>query len=162
MSLVCVDRMPVVLLCALLAAACDGHPHETTAAAGASPLGPPEAHPPGPHQDAVPMTNPFAPDDATALNDGRGYFGRYNCAGCHGDHGGGGMGPSLRDETWLHGGDDASIFASIVEGRPHGMPAWGTRLPNDVTWKLVAYVRSLRTSNEPAPADQTIPIPRAP
>jgi mono/diheme cytochrome c family protein len=39
--------------------------------------------------------NPYA-SDRGAMAQGRQLFTRFNCAGCHGDHGGGGMGPSLR------------------------------------------------------------------
>lgn len=94
--------------------------------------------------------NPYA-NDASVLPEGRQLFTQYNCAGCHGTHAGGGMGPSLRDSLWYYGGDDASIFASITEGRQHGMPAWGSKLPRDQIWKLVTYIRSLRTPDEPDP-----------
>ena len=40
---------------------------------------------------------------------------------------------------------------SIVEGRSHGMPAWGVKLNDDQVWKLVAYIKSLRTPNEADP-----------
>ena len=59
------------------------------------------------------------------------------------------MGPSLRDEDWLYGNTDAQIFSTISEGRAYGMPAWGTKLTTDQVWKLVAYVKSLRTPEEP-------------
>jgi cytochrome c oxidase cbb3-type subunit 3 len=59
------------------------------------------------------------------------------------------MGPSLRDSTWLYGGSDADIYASIAEGRANGMPAWGTKLAADQIWQLVSYIQSLRTPNEP-------------
>jgi cytochrome c oxidase cbb3-type subunit 3 len=59
------------------------------------------------------------------------------------------MGPSLRDTDWLYGSADVQIFSSIVEGRAHGMPSWQTTLTPDQTWKLVAYIKALRTSNEP-------------
>lgn len=61
------------------------------------------------------------------------------------------MGPSLRDSTWLYGSDDASIYASISEGRQNGMPAWGTKLPREQVWKLATYIQSLRTDDEPDP-----------
>jgi cytochrome c oxidase cbb3-type subunit III len=80
--------------------------------------------------------------------EGRKLFVRMNCAGCHG---GGGMGPSLRDVTWIYGGKAGEIFDSIAEGRAHGMPAWGTMLPHDYIWKLVAYIESMRKSWEPQP-----------
>jgi cytochrome c oxidase cbb3-type subunit 3 len=94
--------------------------------------------------------NPFA-DNAVALTEGRTLFVQYNCAGCHGGHAGGGMGPSLRDVVWIYGNSDAHIFDSIAEGRAHGMPAWGTKLPQEQIWKLVAYIQSLRTPQEPQP-----------
>jgi cytochrome c oxidase cbb3-type subunit 3 len=59
------------------------------------------------------------------------------------------MGPSLRDPDWRYGNTDAQIFSTIAEGRDQGMPAWGARVPEDQIWKLVAYVQSLRTPNEP-------------
>jgi cytochrome c oxidase cbb3-type subunit 3 len=96
------------------------------------------------------VTNPYA-GDAAALAEGRRLFVWFNCAGCHGDHAGGGMGPSLRDSTWIYGNGDRHVFASIAEGRANGMPAWGTKLPREQIWKLVAYIRSLRTPDEPSP-----------
>lgn len=104
---------------------------------------------PGNARDTVPeRKNPFGKDPA-AIREGRKLFGWYNCSGCHGEHAGGGMGPSLRDSTWIYGGTDARIFASIAEGRTKGMPSWGHQLPVDQIWKLVAYIKSLRTPAEP-------------
>ena len=94
--------------------------------------------------------NPYA-NDVAAMAAGRQLFVRMNCYGCHGGRAGGGMGPSLRDVDWLYGGTDAQIFDSIAEGRAHGMPAWGPTLPEDQIWKIVAYVKSLRTPDEPQP-----------
>jgi cytochrome c oxidase cbb3-type subunit III len=95
-----------------------------------------------------PMANPLA-DDRVALTEGRRLFVDYNCYGCHGGHGGGGMGPSLRDPEWIYGGDAPHIYDSIAEGRAHGMPAWGTRLPAEQVWQLTAYIQSLGTRLEP-------------
>ncbi len=50
------------------------------------------------------------------------------------------MGPSLRDPDWMYGSSECHVFSSIAEGRAHGMPAWGTKLPQDQIWKLVAYI----------------------
>lgn len=61
------------------------------------------------------------------------------------------MGPSLRDKVWLYGDRDDQIFDSIAEGRGEGMPSWGTKIPEDQIWKLVAYIKSMRTSSEPEP-----------
>ena len=94
-------------------------------------------------------------DDPAALADGRRLFLWYNCAGCHGSHAGGGMGPSLRDGDWIYGGTGAHIFDSIAHGRANGMPSWGTKLPADDIWKIAAYVKSLRTPAEPQPPPVT-------
>ena len=63
------------------------------------------------------------------------------------------MGPSLRDADWIYGNEPADIYASIYEGRAHGMPAWGALLPPDVVWQLVTYLQSLRTPDEPEPPE---------
>jgi len=103
---------------------------------------------PGPQPEPSQVPNPFT-NDRAAAGQGRQLFMRFNCAGCHGDHGGGGMGPSLRDVEWLYGSSDAQIFDSIVQGRAHGMPSWGPKLSPDQVWRLVTYLKTLRTSNEP-------------
>jgi cytochrome c oxidase cbb3-type subunit 3 len=59
------------------------------------------------------------------------------------------MGPSLRDVDWIYGNRDAQLFSTIVEGRAHGMPSWQQSLTADQIWKLVAYIKALRTQNEP-------------
>jgi cytochrome c oxidase cbb3-type subunit 3 len=112
---------------------------------------------PGPSGTAVGQANvpqgggnPYT-QDRTAAGEGRQLFIRFNCVGCHGGRAGGGMGPSLRDVDWLYGDREAQLFSSIVEGRAHGMPSWQQRLTADQTWKLVTYIKSLRTRNEPDP-----------
>jgi cytochrome c oxidase cbb3-type subunit 3 len=94
------------------------------------------------------VKNPYA-DDPQALTEGRRMFVVFNCSGCHGGRAGGGMGPSLRDESWIYGKEAADIFDSIAAGRAHGMPAWGAMLPPKQIWQLVAYIQSLRTPQEP-------------
>lgn len=98
--------------------------------------------------DVKPTANPLG-NTREVQQEGRKLFVQYNCAGCHGGRAGGGMGPSLRDEIWLYGKTPDKIFNSIAEGRAHGMPAWGTRLPDKQIWQLVAYIQSLRTPDEP-------------
>lgn len=105
---------------------------------------------PGPGQHVNVTDNPLG-KDPVALQEGRRLFVRFNCSGCHGGHGGGGMGPSLRDVTWLYGHRDADVFSSIAQGRGRGMPAWGTKLPQEQIWKLVAYIQSMRKPYEADP-----------
>jgi cytochrome c oxidase cbb3-type subunit 3 len=138
----------VVFASALWNAGCAGPATEVAAQGATPPIGIPVGPVPGAPIQIVARQNPYA-QDAVILSEGRRLFASYNCAGCHGDHAGGGMGPSLRDQDWIYGGESAQIFNSIAEGRAHGMPAWGTKLPEDQIWKLVAYIQSLRTSKEP-------------
>jgi len=79
--------------------------------------------------------------NAYALAAGKRLWGWYNCSGCHAN-GGGGSGPALTDNVWIYGGDGRTIYQTIVEGRPNGMPAFGGRIPVDEIWQLAAFVRS--------------------
>jgi len=88
------------------------------------------------------VPNPLA-GNAGAIEEGHRLFIAMNCAGCHGYDAKGGMGPDLTDAYWRYGGMPSSIYNSIYEGRPQGMPAWGRALPALEIWKLVAFVQSL-------------------
>lgn len=88
------------------------------------------------------IRDPYDRDEG-AIEQGRFLYVRMNCAYCHGFDGKGGMGPDLTDQQWRYGGSDADIFASIYRGRAQGMPAWGSILPENEIWQLVAYVRAL-------------------
>ncbi len=91
---------------------------------------------------------PFTGDAAQAKR-GRFLFIQENCYGCHGGLAGGAMGPSLRDTVWKYGGTDEQIRASIHDGRPLGMPAWSTMLSDEQIGDIIAYIRSIRTTEEP-------------
>jgi cytochrome c oxidase cbb3-type subunit 3 len=84
-----------------------------------------------------------AEGNAYAISQGQQLFMWYNCAGCHGVHGGGGMGPPLTSEKLIYGSEPENIFDTIMKGRPRGMPSWGGRIPESQAWQLVAFVRSL-------------------
>jgi cytochrome c oxidase cbb3-type subunit III len=87
--------------------------------------------------------------DPAAPQRGMTAFAAFNCIGCHMGNGGGGMGPSLSDGKFIYGGDPQNLYLTIVQGRPHGMPAWGSVLPSDTIWDLVAYVRNLSKAPHP-------------
>ena len=93
-------------------------------------------------------TNPYT-GRTDAIVTGRQLFTGMNCSGCHSGYAGGGMGPNLRDSLWIYGSTDADLFASIAEGRPNGMPAWGERLPTQQIWQIIAYLRTLGSDAEP-------------
>lgn len=69
-------------------------------------------------------------------------FRQFNCVGCHGA-GGGAIGPALMDDEWRYGGRIDQIHASILDGRPNGMPSWRGKLTDSQAWQLAAFVRSL-------------------
>jgi cytochrome c oxidase cbb3-type subunit 3 len=80
--------------------------------------------------------------NAWAVSQGKRLYNWMNCVGCH-SNGGGGIGPPLMDDEWIYGSDPSNIFATIVEGRPNGMPSFRGKLTNDQVWQLVAYVRTM-------------------
>jgi cytochrome c oxidase cbb3-type subunit 3 len=96
----------------------------------------------------IAATNPYA-GRTDAIVAGRQLFTGMNCSGCHSGYAGGGMGPNLRDSLWIYGSRDADLFATIAEGRPNGMPAWGERLPTQQIWQIIAYLRTLGSDAEP-------------
>ena len=90
---------------------------------------------------ADPRAAPYE-GNATAISEGQRLYNWMNCAGCH-FHGGGGMGVALMDDKWRYGGRIDQIAATIVEGRPNGMPSFRGRLTEQQVWQLAAYVRTL-------------------
>ncbi|MGY1487875.1 c-type cytochrome [Methylobacillus pratensis] len=101
-------------------------------------------------EDAAVKQHPYM-DNRHAINEGKRLYSWFNCAGCHAN-GGGGMGPPLIDKHWIYGSEPAQIFASIMEGRPNGMPAFHGKIPEQEAWKIVAYVRSLGGLDKDLPA----------
>lgn len=83
--------------------------------------------------------------DAAAAERARPAFAEQ-CASCHGEDGGGNQdlgAPNLTDQIWLYGGDRATLYETLWNGRAGVMPAFGGRLPDDMIRKLVLHVRSL-------------------
>jgi cytochrome c oxidase cbb3-type subunit III len=80
--------------------------------------------------------------NAYQLSQGKQLYTWFNCQGCHAD-GGGNSGPALTDGWWRYGPDLVSVFVTIRDGRPHGMPAYRDKLTTDQIWQLAGYVRSM-------------------
>lgn len=110
---------------------------------------------PGPPASVGPGPAVRAPYDENAygITQGQRLYQQFNCVGCH-FHGGGGIGPPLMDEQWIYGSDPENLFATIVEGRPNGMPSFAGKIPDHQVWMIVSYVRSMGrlTPKAPAPA----------
>jgi cytochrome c oxidase cbb3-type subunit 3 len=100
--------------------------------------------------------------NAPSISEGETLYQQYNCMGCH-FHGGGGIGPPLMDQQWIYGGSGQNIHDTIVQGRPNGMPSYGSHIPDDQVWKITAYVRTLSgqvpKSQSPTRSDELFPHP---
>ena len=96
---------------------------------------------PGASAPAAARNNP-SDQRAYDVNEGKRLFTQYNCSGCH-FNGGGGIGPPLMDQLWVYGEKPENIYATIIEGRPNGMPSFRHKIPDNQVWQLVSYVRSL-------------------
>jgi putative heme-binding domain-containing protein len=78
-----------------------------------------------------------------------------SCAGCHGPDGGGGArGPNLVRRSLWHPLSDDAIFQVIRKGVP-GTDMPPTKLTDDQTWNLVAFIHALTgpASTNPVPGD---------
>jgi len=66
-----------------------------------------------------------------------------NCASCHGENGTGDTSlgaPNLADDFWLYGGDSATLFQTIHNGRKGWMPHMEGRLSEAERKMLAVYV----------------------
>ncbi|HEU0149608.1 MAG: cytochrome c oxidase cbb3-type subunit [Bradyrhizobium sp.] len=80
--------------------------------------------------------------NAYNLSEGKRLYSWFGCKSCHGD-GEGGIGPSFLDGWWLYGPEMVSIYASIRDGRPHGMPAFKDKMTTEEIWQLAGYVQTI-------------------
>ncbi len=82
-------------------------------------------------------------DAESALANGQKLFER-NCAVCHQNDGGGGVGPNLTDNYWLHGGSISDIFSTIKYGVPEkGMISWQAQLSPADMQDVSSYILTL-------------------
>lgn len=116
--------------------------------------------------DAKPGTihNPYT-GNPEMIAAGKKVFTGSGCNGCHGGGGGGGICPSIKNEVWVYGSDDDTLFRLIALGsqglQGNGyvrigmesvvapMPPFGGILKtDDEEFKLLAYIRSLYSSSK--------------
>jgi cytochrome c oxidase cbb3-type subunit III len=87
--------------------------------------------------------------DEAMITKGKELF-SINCAPCHKADGGGGIGPNLTDEYWLHGGDVKGIYSTIKKGVPEkGMVAWENVLTPEQLRDVSFFIVSIKGSNPP-------------
>lgn len=92
--------------------------------------------------------------DAAGIAEGQKIF-KSMCAACHANDGGGGVGPNLTDEYWLHGGGVQNVFKSIKYGwADKGMKSWKDDFsPNQIA-QIASYVVSLQGTKPAAPKEK--------
>jgi cytochrome c oxidase cbb3-type subunit 3 len=135
----------LALAAGILAGDCRQNPRHLTEAAPSS--GRPDAVQqgtlqPGPKLAAMKVKNPYE-GNPFEISEGQRLYNWYNCSGCH-FRGGGGIGPPLMDDFWIYGGEPQNIYATIVEGRPNGMPSFRRKIPSSQIWQIVAYIQTMQ------------------
>lgn len=85
--------------------------------------------------------------DENSINHGKEIF-LKNCASCHGNEGGGIVGPNLTDDYWIHGGGIENIYNVIKKGVPaKGMISWELVLNHSEILQTASFVHSLHGTN---------------
>jgi cytochrome c oxidase cbb3-type subunit III len=88
----------------------------------------------------------YAHDDAIIAKGKEIYS--INCSPCHKNDGGGGIGPNLTDEYWLHGGDVKDVYATVKNGVPEkGMVSWANVLSPEQLRDVSFFIMSIKGSN---------------
>lgn len=94
--------------------------------------------------ESIDETNVTFTDDPQALANGETIF-NAQCAVCHASDGGGGVGPNMTDDYYIHGGSIQDIFRTIKYGVPEkGMISWQSQLPPSDMRDVASYVMTLR------------------
>lgn len=96
-------------------------------------------------EEIIDATNVTLLTEASDLKRGRAVF-NLNCASCHAQDGGGGIGPNLTDKHWILGGGIKNVFTTISQGgrSGKGMVPWNKTLkPKDIA-KVASYVLSFQ------------------
>ncbi|SFU16714.1 cytochrome c oxidase cbb3-type subunit 3 [Algoriphagus locisalis] len=102
---------------------------------------------------SIDETNVELDISGAALNAGSAIF-STNCAACHAADGGGGVGPNLTDQYWLHGGDIKDVFKVVKYGViEKGMVPWEDQLSPKEIQDVSSYILSLQGTSPAAPKD---------
>lgn len=102
---------------------------------------------------SIDETNVEVSTDESVLANGGKIYAR-SCAVCHAPDGGGGIGPNLVDEYWLHGGSINDIFKTIKYGVPDkGMISWQSQMSASNMSDLSSFIASLKGTTSANPKD---------
>jgi cytochrome c oxidase cbb3-type subunit III len=92
-------------------------------------------------------------DEPAALAQGKQIY-DMSCAPCHKEDGGGGIGPNLTDQYWIHGGSVVDIFRTIKVGVPEkGMISWESSLTPEKIQNVSSYIMTLSGTTPAAPKE---------
>lgn len=97
------------------------------------------------------------------VEEGKALYQAKTCGACHGSNGSGIHCPSLKNDAWVYGSDDDTIFRLVTlgsekllsKGYSRGdkeqvagpMPGFGEAITDEQDlWKIIAYIRSLQPS----------------
>lgn len=121
---------------------------------------------------SIDETNVEVDNSELGISAGKTIFGA-NCAACHAADGGGGVGPNLTDQYWLHGGDIKDVFRVIKYGViEKGMVPWEDQLSPQEIQGVSSFILTLQgttpavakdpqgelyTGGEVAPVDDSTP-----
>lgn len=100
--------------------------------------------------------------EGPALEAGASIF-KANCAVCHAQDGGGGVGPNLTDNYWIHGGSIKDVFSTVKYGVPaKGMISWKDQLNPAQMQNVASYILSLVGTTPADPKDPQGELYQAP
>lgn len=103
--------------------------------------------------EMVDETNVAFLADAADLRAGRAIFNEH-CQACHANDGGGGVGPNLTDNYWIHGGSIKDIFGVVKYGVPtKGMISWQNQLRPKEMAQVSSYIQTLVGTEPAAPKE---------
>lgn len=96
------------------------------------------------HQKGIDENTIAFTTSASELEEGAKLF-QSSCASCHAADGGGGTGPNLCDDSWIHGGSPKDIFKSIKYGwKEKGMIPWKDLYNDQKILKIASYVNTFQ------------------
>lgn len=92
-------------------------------------------------------------ESASALASGKTIF-EGNCAACHAIDGGGGVGPNLTDDYWIHGNSISDVFTVIKYGVvSKGMVPWEDQLSPEEIQQVASYILTLKGTSPANPKE---------
>lgn len=91
--------------------------------------------------------------DADGIAAGKALY-TQSCIACHAPDGGGGIGPNLTDNYWIHGGKLAEIYKTIKIGYPEkGMQSWQSMYSPVQMRNLASFVQSMKGAKTANPKE---------